>query len=126
MFPRDWILETLAGLAVWYWPIFFWEMLRIERYCARRRAAGKAELIGIGVTRKGRIHIISRMAGDTPDPADWTQFAPRAPWAKLDLGALAVEFAADTPATAAASYTFIRSTGPIDRFATGFETLDPG
>ena len=93
MFPRDWILETLAGLHVWYWPIFFWEMLRIERYCARRRAAGDTDLIGIGVTRKGRIHIISRMKADTPDSVDWTVHAPRAPWAQLDLCTLAHAFA---------------------------------
>ena len=77
MFPRDWILETLAGLAVWYWPILFWEMFRIERYCAAQWAGGDKSMFGIGVTRKGRIHIICRMAGDTPRPDDWSDHAPR-------------------------------------------------
>lgn len=83
MIARDWILDTLAELELWYWPIFFWELYWLDQYLRAREAENRAGLVGYGVTRQRRIHITLHVYGDEPDPNDWTIFAPRAPWTRL-------------------------------------------
>ncbi len=83
MIARDWILDTLAELELWYWPIFLWEVYWLDRYMKARRAEHHSGLIGYGVTRQGRIHITLQAFGDEPSPHAWTAFAPRAPWKRL-------------------------------------------
>ena len=93
MFTRDWSLETLSRLPLWYWPVFLWEVSTFERYYRAYRAANPVGRLGVGVTPKGRIFIKLQAAGDRPDPNDWTRHAPRAPWQKLGLDVLAAAFA---------------------------------
>ena len=92
MIARDWILDTLAELELWYWPIFFWELYWLDRYLEARRAEHHSGLIGYGVTRQGRIHITLQAYGDEPNPNDWTAFAQRAPWTRLSLDSAEVLF----------------------------------
>lgn len=96
MIARDWILDTLTELELWYWPIFLWEVYWLDRYMKARRAEHHSGLIGYGVTRQGRIHITLQAFGDEPSPHAWTAFAPRAPWKKLAPGALFAHFDAAT------------------------------
>jgi hypothetical protein len=83
MIARDWILETLAELELWYWPVFFWELYWLDRYLKARRAENRSGLIGYAVARNGRIYITLQAFGDEVDHNDWTAFASRAPWERL-------------------------------------------
>jgi hypothetical protein len=83
MIARDWILETLAELELWAWPIFLWDLYWLDRYLKAARARNPSGLIGYGVTRQGRIHITLQSFGDKPRQDDWTSYAPRAPWVRL-------------------------------------------
>lgn len=85
MIARDWILDVLAELELWYWPIFLWELYWLDRYLSDRRAEHRSGLIGYSVCKKGRIYITLQAFADKPDPNDWTKFAPRAPWKRLSL-----------------------------------------
>ncbi|WP_182482118.1 hypothetical protein [Henriciella barbarensis] len=85
MIKRDWILDVLAELELWYWPVFLWELYWLDRYLSDRRAEHRSGLIGYSVCKKGRIYITLQAFGDKPDPNDWTKFAPRAPWKRLSL-----------------------------------------
>jgi len=85
MIARDWILEVLAELELWYWPIFLWELYWLDRYLIARRAEHCSGLIGYSVCKKGRIYITLQAFADKPDPNDWTAFVPRAPWKRLSL-----------------------------------------
>ncbi|WP_182482111.1 hypothetical protein [Henriciella barbarensis] len=87
MIARDWILDVLAELELWYWPIFLWELYWLDRYLIARRAENRSGLVGYSVCRKGRIYITLQAFGDQPDPNDWTAFAPRQPWDRLPLDA---------------------------------------
>jgi hypothetical protein len=89
MIKRDFILDTLAALEVWVWPIFLWEVFWLERYLQARRAEGGDGLVGFSVLRTGRIIITLDARGDRKDRCDWTVFAPRAPWERLDPDARA-------------------------------------
>ncbi|MCZ4299047.1 hypothetical protein [Henriciella marina] len=90
MIARDWILDVLAELELWYWPIFLWELYWLDRYLTARRAEHRSGLIGYSVCKKGRIYITLQAFADKPDPNDWTVFAPRAPWKQLSLDISAV------------------------------------
>lgn len=85
MIKRDWVLETLARLELWYWPIFLWELCWLDRYLTARRAVHRSGLIGYSVCKKGRIYITLQAFADKPDTNGWTKFAPRAPWKRLSL-----------------------------------------
>jgi hypothetical protein len=85
MIARDWILEVLAELELWYWPIFLWELYWLDRYLIARRAEHCSGLIGYSVCKKGRIYITLQAFADKPDPNDWIAFVPRAPWKRLSL-----------------------------------------
>ena len=85
---RDFILSVLEDLALWHWPVFFWDLVWFQRYHATLTSTGSG-LISYGVTPKGRIVITMLVRGDKPDPMDWTNHATREPWAKLDLDFLA-------------------------------------
>ena len=95
MLDRPWILSILAQLPACWWPVFLWDCWQVGRYM---RAWGAAHpqggMVGIGVTRKGRILITWQMPADERSETDWTQHAPRTPWKALDLDALATDFAA--------------------------------
>ncbi|WP_147372330.1 hypothetical protein [Henriciella barbarensis] len=84
MIDRAFILRTLALLEVWLWPVFFWDLYRLDAYLKARRAEGGSGLVGYGVARNGRIYITLDVRGDRKDPCDWTAFAARTPWEKLD------------------------------------------
>jgi len=86
MLTRAWILETLALLPLYYWPVFFLEVWRFERYYRAYRAANPVGMLGVAVLPNGRLVITLQVAGDRPDPDDWTNFAPRAPWVRLAPG----------------------------------------
>jgi len=90
MIARDWILDVLAELELWYWPVFLWEVYWLDRYLMTTRTEHRSGLIGYSVCRKGRIYITLQAFGDQPDPADWTAFAPREPWKRLPLDSLGV------------------------------------
>lgn len=83
MLTRDWILETLAMLPVWTWPVFFWDVWWFERYYRAYRAATHTGMIGIGVTTGGRIVITLQVAGDRETPEDWRTRLAHEPWARL-------------------------------------------
>ena len=85
MIARDWILDVLAELELWFWPIFLWELYWLDRYLIARRAQHRSGLIGYSVCKKGRIYITLQAFADKPDPNDWTVFAPREPWKRLSL-----------------------------------------
>ena len=85
MIARDWILDVLAELELWYWPIFLWELYWLDRYLTARRAEHRSGLVGYSVCKKGRIYITLQAFADTPDPNDWTKFALREPWQRLSL-----------------------------------------
>ena len=85
MIARDWILDVLAELELWNWPIFLWELYWLDRYLTARRSEHRSGLIGYSVCKKGRIYITLQAFADKPDPNDWTAFAPRAPWKRLSL-----------------------------------------
>ena len=85
---RDFILSVLEDLDLWYWPVFFWELIWFQRYHATLTSSGSG-LISYGVTPKGRIVITMLVRGDKSDPMDWTKHAQRSPWDKLDLEFLA-------------------------------------
>ncbi|QYJ00386.1 hypothetical protein KUV46_13730 [Thalassovita mediterranea] len=85
MIARDWILDVLAELELWYWPIFLWELYWLDRYLIARRAEHRSGLVGYSVCKKGRIYITLQAFADKPAPNDWTVFAPRAPWKRLSL-----------------------------------------
>ncbi|MEQ9315286.1 MAG: hypothetical protein RLN72_05495 [Henriciella sp.] len=90
MFDRAWILSILAQLPAFYWPVFLWDCWQVSQHVRAYGAANpQGGMISIGVTRKGRVHIIWQMAGDAPSETDWTRHAPRAPWIKLDPDAFA-------------------------------------
>ncbi|MEM5516051.1 hypothetical protein WNY37_03750 [Henriciella sp. AS95] len=94
MLDRDWILSTLARLPVLYWPVFFLDLLWVQRYMRAQRAAHpEGGMVGIGVTHKGRIHIKWKVTADIRSDADWTVHAPRTPWFALDPDTLAAAFA---------------------------------
>ena len=84
MIRRDWILDVLAELELWYWPIFFWNLAWLKNHIAARMAEGGAGLIGYGVTRRGHIFLKLDVKADRPDPNDWTRYVVRAPWQRLD------------------------------------------
>ena len=86
MLTRAWILETLALLPLYYWPVFFLEVWRFERYYRAYRAANPVGMLGVAVLPNGRLVITLQLAGDRPDPDDWTNFAPRSPWLRLAPG----------------------------------------
>ena len=85
MIARDWILDVLAELELWYWPIFLWEPYWLDRYLTARRSEHRSGLIGYSVCKKGRIYITLQAFADKPDPNDWTTFASREPWKRLSL-----------------------------------------
>jgi hypothetical protein len=87
MITRDFILDTLAALQVWAWPVFLWELYGLDRYLRARRAEGGAGMVGYAVTTKGRIVITLDVRGDHKAPADWTLYAARSPWDRLDPAA---------------------------------------
>lgn len=92
MLTRAWILETLAKLPVWTWPLFLIEVWAFERYYRAYRAANPIGMLGIGVLANGRIVIKLQVAGKPEGErgsggADWTGLAPRAPWQRLAPGA---------------------------------------
>ena len=86
MLTRAWILDILTRLPLWYWPIFFWEVAAFERYVRAFRAANPAGILGVGVTRRGRLVITLQVAGDSPAEPDWTGLFTRAPWTRLAPG----------------------------------------
>ncbi len=86
MLTRAWILETLALLPLYTWPVFFLEVWRFERYYRAYRAANPVGMLGVAVLPNGRLVITLQLAGDRPDPDDWTNFAPRTPWVRLTPG----------------------------------------
>ncbi|WP_018147292.1 hypothetical protein [Henriciella marina] len=89
MIARDWIFETLGMLDLRYWPIFLWELYWLDRYLDARRAEHSSGLIGFAVCKKGRVYITLQAFGDEPSQqADWTDFAPRAPWQRLAPGSV--------------------------------------
>lgn len=88
MIARDWILDVLAELELWHWPVFLWELYWLDRYLTARRAEHRSGLVGYSVCKKGRIYITLQAFADKPDPNDWTVFAPRAPWKRLSLDIL--------------------------------------
>ena len=83
MVKRSFILSTLAVLEVWLWPVFFWDLYRLEAYLKARRAEGGG-LVGYAVARNGRIYITLDVREDAKDPCDWTAYAARTPWERLD------------------------------------------
>ena len=87
MLTRDWILETLALLPVSTWPVFLWEVWWVERYYRAYRSANPVGMLGVGVTRGGRIIITLQVAGEAEKPADgqaaWRKLAPCEPWLRL-------------------------------------------
>jgi hypothetical protein len=85
MIARGWILDVLAELELWYWPVFLWELYWLDRYLIARRAEHRCGLIGYSVCKKGRIYITLQAFADKPDPNDWTKFALREPWNRLSL-----------------------------------------
>ena len=85
MIARDWILDVLAELELWFWPIFLWELYWLDRYLTARRAEHRSGLVGYSVCKKGRIYFTLQAFADKPDPNGWTVFAPRAPWKRLSL-----------------------------------------
>lgn len=89
MVKRSFILSTLAVLEVWLWPVFFWDFYRLEAYLKARRAEGGSGLVGYAVARNGRIYITLDVREDAKDPCDWTAYAARTPWEKLDPAARA-------------------------------------
>ena len=86
MLTRAWILDILTRLPLWYWPIFFWEVAAFERYVRAFRAANPAGILGVGVTRRGRLVITLQATGDSPAEPDWTGLFTRAPWTRLAPG----------------------------------------
>ena len=94
MLTRAWILETLALLPLYYWPVFFLEVWRFERYYRAYRAANPVGMLGVAVLPNGRLVVTLQVAGDRPDPDDWTNFAPRAPWMRLAPGGFLAAFGA--------------------------------
>ena len=85
---RDWILSILEQLPVWCWPIFLWDVMWVT-LSLEEMDGEVAGLFTFAVTRQGRIMVLNFYEADRPDPADWTHYAPRAPWAALDLAVLA-------------------------------------
>ena len=88
MLTRAWILETLAKLPVWTWPLFLIEVWAFERYYRAYRAANPIGMLGIGVLANGRIVIKLRVAGKPEGErgsvgADWTGLAPGAAFASV-------------------------------------------
>ena len=73
---RDFILSVLEDLELWYWPVFFWELIWFQRYHATLTSTGSG-LISYGVTPKGKIVITMLVRGDKPDPMDWTKHVAR-------------------------------------------------
>ena len=51
MISRDFILDTLAALEVWAWPIFLWELIWLNRYLKARRAEGSSVDVSIVASR---------------------------------------------------------------------------
>ncbi|WP_018148270.1 hypothetical protein [Henriciella marina] len=84
MIDRDFILDTLAALEIWVWPIFLVEVYRLDRYLKAERAKGGSGLVGYSVLKTGRIIITLDVRGDRKPANDWTVFAARTPWEKLD------------------------------------------
>ena len=86
---REWILSVLDLLPVWRWPLFLWDVVRVQLW-ADELALHVCGYVSLVVTRQGRIVVVEIFEADRPDPADWTRHAPRAPWAALDLDVLSV------------------------------------
>lgn len=129
MLHRDWILSVLEQLPLWHWPVFFFEVWWFERYYRAYRAANPVGMLGIGVTRTGRIIITLQGAGDRPDPDHWTAHAPRAPWVRLDLERLASAHSDGSDALRPALACDRPEIGRVsahDRPAIGLPLLDPG
>ena len=85
---RDQIHDILAGLPVRYWPVFLWNLVWFSLF----QAEAWAETGGfytVAVTTTGQILITGIFVNDAPAEADWTQHAPREPWAALDPQAIA-------------------------------------
>jgi hypothetical protein len=87
MITRDFILDTLAALPVWTWPVFLWEVYWLDNYLKARRAEGGSGLVGYAVTMKGRIVITLDARGDCQSFEKWTAFVPPAPCRALASGA---------------------------------------
>lgn len=87
MLSRDWILETLAMLPVWTWPIFLIQVWATERYYRAYRAANPIGMLGVGVLPNGRIVITLQVTGRKRAEPSWRELAPAAPWKRLAPGA---------------------------------------
>lgn len=87
MLTRAWILETLAKLPVWTWPLFLFEVWAVERYYRAYRAANPVGMMGVAVLPNGRIVITLQVAGGKRAEPAWRAFALAAPWKRLAPGA---------------------------------------
>ncbi|MCZ4298363.1 hypothetical protein [Henriciella marina] len=97
MLTRAWILETLAKLPVWTWPLFLFEVWAVERYYRAYRAANPIGIMGVAVLPNGRIVITLQVSGQPQAQQERAELAPRAPWLRLAPGAGIAAFA-DAPA----------------------------
>ena len=87
MLTRAWILETLAKLPVWTWPLFLFEVWAVERYYRAYRAANPIGMMGVAVLPNGRIVITLQVAGGKKAEPSGCGFAPAAPCKRLAPGA---------------------------------------
>jgi hypothetical protein len=90
---RERILLVLEDLPLWCWPIFFWDLARVHIWM-RTLPEEVRGLFTLAVMRNGQIMVVDFLQADRPDPADWTRYVPRAPWAALDIDCLARSFQA--------------------------------
>ena len=81
---RDQILDILAGLPARYWPVFLWNLVWFSLFQAETGG-----FYTVAVTTTGQILITGIFVNDAPKETDWTQHAPREPWAALDPQAIA-------------------------------------
>ena len=82
---RAFILRILRQLPVWLWPVFLWDVAIWRRWLASLPPE-TAGLLVLAVSRQGRIFVANYFGADKPDQADWTRYAPRAPWLNLEGG----------------------------------------
>ncbi|WP_084397540.1 hypothetical protein [Henriciella aquimarina] len=83
MVTREWILQILWELPLYYWPVFFWELVQLGRWWATNPVEPGA-MVTFQVTGTGRIVMAGYIPAAPPSEPQWSDHAPRAPWRALD------------------------------------------
>jgi hypothetical protein len=88
---RDDILRLYAATPIWFWPVLWWNLWRLDAYMAARMAAGESVLAEIFTNGRGALRV--RWIAEAAAPTFWRHDGPGV-LELVDLDAYARGFAA--------------------------------